>query len=983
MAQQTGSVSGTVVDEQGSPIANARVVVPGTNFVTLTDAAGNFRIGGLPATGTITLRVMLIGFGPVTETVQIGTGGLRIQMNPAAISLDAFVITGTAAGVQEARSVGNSVSSIGVEALMEVAPVPDVSNLINARAPGVVVTPGTGQVGAGPTIRVRGASSFSLGTQPIIYLDGVRLDNAVGAGISVQAFGSGIVNRLNDINPEDIESIEIIKGPAAATLYGTEASNGVIQIITKRGRTGAPSFNLTTRQGATWFSNPEGRIPGTWGFDPVTGEPYEMNIQALEKERGNPPIFSTGRLQGYGASLRGGTDQVRYFVSADYDNDKGVEVSNRLWRLSTRANVTIAPDPSWDLTANVGYSQGRTNLACEAGCGGIWWATLFANANLRDDPDFRGFRSTPPEIIHNAIDWWQDNVRSQYSLQFNHRPWNWLAQRLTVGQDRVSEANVELAEQLDDTFAPFFSANFRQGFKFRQNRKVETTTVDYSLTATAPVSQSIRSSTTFGAQYYRSFVDLTVSQGNTFPAPGLTVVDALSETFGGEFFIENNTVGLFIQEQLSFGDRIFLTAAVRGDDNSAFGRDYDFVLYPKASATWVISEESFWNVGLINALKLRAAFGQAGQQPSAFAATRTYSPITGGGGVAALTPSVIGNDSLGPEKGTEFEVGFEAGLWNSRVGLDFTFYHSRTADAILLRELPPSLGFPGSQFVNAGKIRNQGFELQLTALAMQSENLSVDFALNLATNSNKILDLGGIDMGAGFIPAGSNRHNVGHPVGSWFRRDAVEATLVGTGYTAVAENPMCDGGDPNGILLPDGTPTELGGPLVPCDGAPRLYLGNPVPTFEGSFSTTVTLFKNLRLYAMVDWQGGHTKLDNNLRIRCQIFDQCRENYFPEEFDSGDIADMQSGSPLRSFVFVGAGFAKIRELSLSWSMPPGIASRIGAKRLALTVTGRNLHTFTNYTGLDPEAGFVEFGFTNLEQDNTPQLATFMTSISVTF
>ena len=239
----------------------------------------------------------------------------------------------------------------------------------------------------------------------------------------------------------------------------------------------------------------------------------------------------------------------------------------------------------------------------------------------------------------------------------------------------------------------------------------------------------------------------------------------------------------------------------------------------------------------------------SGQQPADYAALRTFAPITGGGGIAAVTPQFIGNDALEPEKGAELEIGFEAGLFNSRFGIDFTYYNTRTQDAILSRNLPPSLGFPGSQFVNAGEIRNQGIEVQLSGAAYQSDDINVELALNLATNNNEIVDLGGIDQGTGFIAAGSQRRVPGFPVASWFRRKVVSATLVGTGRDARATDPMCDGGDPNGKKLPNGTPLEIGGPPVPCAGAPRLYLGHVTPDLEvrwGPRSPCSTAFASMR-----------------------------------------------------------------------------------------------------------------------------------------
>ena len=979
LAAQGVSVTGSVVDQAGAPVANAQVFVEGTSFGTLTNSQGAFRLAGLQP-GEVTIRVVILGFRAAQQSVTAPAEGVRFVLESTAINLDAIVVTGTA-GAVEKRAVGTAIATIDASETVDLAPPPDVSNLINGRAPGVIVTPGTGMVGTGPTIRIRGASSFSLNTQPLIYVDGVRLDNGIGTGISVQGFGSGVVNRLNDVNPEDIESIEIIKGPAAATLYGTEASNGVIQIITKKGRSGAPEWGITVRQGANWFANPEERIDVNWGLDPVTGEPYQLNLFEQEDRLGNT-IFDTGRLQSYGVNVRGGTDDVRYYAGVDLEFNEGVEPTNDLWRLSTRTNLTLATDPRYDMTASIGYNQGLTNLACEAGCGGRMWATVFGSPASRDT-NFRGFRSYPPEIISEAFDFFQESDRLTLSLAANHRPTEWLAHRLTVGQDRVFENNVQLWERMSSDVAAFFGAATAAGGKFLQSRDVENSTFDYSATASFDLTPSIRSATSVGGQYFRRVTRFVTSQGNSFPAPGLSVIDALAQTFGGEDLIENNTLGAFVQERVEINDRLFITAAVRGDDNSAFGKDFDFVVYPKASISWVLSEEDFFDFSGISDFKLRAAYGASGQQPEDFAALKTFAPVTGGGGVAAVTPQFIGNDELEPEKGSELEVGFEAGFLESRLGVDFTYYNTRTKDAILSRDLPPSLGFPGSQFVNAGEIKNQGFEVQMNALAYDSEGVDVDLSLTISTNDNEVQDLGGIDQGTGFIAAGSQRRVPGFPVASWFRRKVVSATLVGTGIDARATEPMCDGGNPNGRTLPDGTPLELGGPPVPCDGAPRLYLGKATPDFEGSLGATVTLFDNLRIFALVDWKTGYKKLDNNLRARCQVFNLCRENFFPEEFDAARIAEIQSGSPLRSFVFTDAGFAKLREVSASLSLPTEWASRVGASRASLTLTGRNLYTWTDYTGLDPEASFVEFGFNLLEQDNTPQLTQFVTTLNLTF
>src|SRR5690606_38637851 len=218
--------------------------------------------------------------------------------------------------------IGNAVSTVNASDIVEAAPVRNMQEMLNGRAAGVFVVPSSGMVGGGQRIRIRGTNTFSLASDPLIYVDGVRVNNESSSGLSMQAFGSAPVSRLNDFNPEDIESIEILKGPAAATLYGTEASRGVINIITRRGRSGETTYNFTTRQGASWFSDPAGRLPTNYWRAP-SGEIQSLHIHEREKAAGRD-IFRTGRMQGYTASVSGGSGSVRYFVSGDYDDDEGI-----------------------------------------------------------------------------------------------------------------------------------------------------------------------------------------------------------------------------------------------------------------------------------------------------------------------------------------------------------------------------------------------------------------------------------------------------------------------------------------------------------------------------------------------------------------------------------------------------------------------------------------------------------------------------------
>ena len=970
-ARQAGVVSGIVVDARTlQPLPGAQVQVVGQDRGTLTDAAGRFRIDGI-GSGPFRLRVVMIGRREAERAVAEGATDVRIQLEEQAVALDELVITGTAGGTQR-RALGNSVAKISASQVVELAAPPTTASLINGRAAGVVVTPGTGMIGSGPRIRIRGAASYSLNDQPLIYVDGARVNNQVASGLTVQAFGSGVVSRLNDINPDDIESIEIIKGPAAATLYGTEASNGVVQIITKRGVVSeTPRFSLTVRQGANWFSNPEGRVPVTYWRNPA-GEILSQNIVEQENERGTP-IFRTGHMQGYHLDVSGGGQSLRYYASLDYDDDEGIEPTNSQQRFAGRTNLSFSSGDAFDATFNVGLTQAKTNLVNEAGAGGIWFSTFFNTPELRDT-DRRGFLFNPPEAVWAVQNPKQNVTRFTGSVQLNHRPASWFSQRLTAGIDWTQEQDENLVERITDAYiAQFYSAAAQEGSKFIRTRSINYGTFDYSGTLNAQVSSNLRSSTSFGAQYYRNFVQAVAANGTGFPAPDLRTVDALAQTFGGDTYVENATVGVFAQQQFGWKDRVFVTAAVRADDNSAFGENFDLVYYPKVSGSWVISEEPWWQLSFINTLKLRGAYGQSGQQPENFAALQSYEPVTAGSGSPAVTPQFIGNPDLAPERGQEVELGFESGLLDDRVGLEFTWYHQKTRDAILLRDVAPSLGFPGSQFINLGAIKNTGLELGLNLNPVRRENLNLDFTVSFSQNDSEVLDLGGED----FIVIGSQRHMLGFPVAGWFREVVVNAEL---GPDGRAVNVMCDGGRP---AREGGPPALTGGAPVPCSQAPRLYLGRASPKYEGAVSSTLTLWERLRLYALVDFKGGHQAFDNNTRARCQVFLNCLETIEPENYDPKVVAQMQSPGTLVDFIINPASFAKLREVSLSYGVPETVTRRFGAERGTISLALRNVHTWTDWTGLDPEAFFVTQLHTRLEQDNTPQLMSFVTTVNLSF
>ncbi len=932
LQQQGGAVAGAVVDDRRVPIPGARVRVEGTNQSATADTRGRFRLENLSA-ASVLLRVTAIGYGPDTVTARVGNEALEIPLSPSVFQLSEVITTGIAGG-EEKRTLGNSVSTIYAGEVQEISPASDLSALINGRASNVVLQAPAGSAGAGGKFRIRGIGSVSLTNDPLLYIYGVRADNATGRGLTFES-----TSRINDIDPNTIESIEIIKGPAAATLYGTEASAGVIQITTKKGRPGRTLFSFETGQGSSWVKDPEGLFDKTlsWYRDPAgTLKSYSVVRQETDSGR---PMFRNGYHQRYAVDVRGGNQGIQYYASGSYDDEEGVVDPNAITSWSGRLNLQAAVAPKLSIAVNGGYVSSRNSIPdVELMRGAYNPFPAFIGTPAR------GFLTYPPEVSRAALLQIEDLVRITGGVQLNHTPLKWFTHRLNVGVDDVNEELDVIRPFLTGFPARFFSPTTAQGGRALTKREVTLTTVDYAGSATAPLSSSIGTKTSVGLQFYRKFEKTATVTGTRFPAPGVTTVSSAAVRDGNETFVENKTIGIYAQEQISFNDRIFLTAAIRADDNSAFGDDFNIVTYPKVSAAWMVSDESFWGLDFFSTLRLRGAFGKSGQQPDQFAALRSYQAVAGPGGTPAVRPLFVGNPDLGPERGEELELGFEAGLFSDRFGIDFTYFDKKTKDAILARNVPPSLGFPGVQFANIGEVKNTGYELQITGVPVYTPDVRVDLSLAFSHTNNEILDMGGTNN----LLAGINQfHRVGFPVGAFFAKKVLSAELGANGQPT---NIMCDAGDGNS------NPT---GEAMPCAAAPTLSIGQPLPDFEGAFSAQVQLFGRLILSGLADFKTGGRNFSADIAIQCAILRLCLANVDPAT-DVLGAADM-TVQPFGIYTTPEVRYLKIRSISASYQMPESWARVIGGTAATITLTGQNIATFTNFNlGPDPELGAVYRG-----------------------
>jgi len=981
----SATISGQVTDSTArAPLPGAEVFIDGASPRSVrTSETGRYTFTGVAA-GPLTVSVRLVGYAPKAQRVTVRDGETvtaDFALTARTTQLDQVVITGTG-GVTQRRAVGNVIESIDAKNVLEVAPARSVEQLVGARTPGLIVLPATGQVGTGAQLRVRGVSSLSLSNDPIIYIDGVRMDASSSRG-PTQRGGAG-ASRLNDVNPEDIESIEVIKGPAASTLYGTEASNGVVQIITKRGKSGKAQFSFTTRQGTNWLANPEGRAGLLYGKVAATGEIISFNLYKHEEEVGKGPIFTNGQNQGYQGSISGGTDANRYYLSGTYDDDVGVVKWNWDKKFTGRANLDVLANDKLRLQGSIGHIRDRIRLAqndiaTDPFSQLVWGTPLTMNGAVR------GFNQTPPETW-SKVEGHADNDRTTLTFNADYNPLSWFTHRLVTGLD-VSSENSSLLYPRQPLGAqdPLGTPGAGQKNASRTTRSF--LTLDYSGSLKYGLGEALRFTTSVGLQHLRSEVSTIGATATTFPAIPITTITGGTTRSGTENFSANASVGMFVQQSTAWNNRVFVTAAVRGDDNSAFGKDFSAAYYPKLSASWVISEEPWWKVPFLSDLRLRGAFGAAGTQPGTFDASRLYAASVGYQNVSSLVPDSYGNPELKPERSQEIELGFETTLLDGRADLSYTHYGRKITDAIVNSPIPPSVGFPGSQVINIGRMKGWGDELSANLRVFQGRHVGWELGTQLASNGNEIQDMGGtqfLTVGGG----GQAQNRVGFGIADFFMFK-VRKPVTDANGTPDLNASMCDGGRGKGGV-------EAGGPDVSCAKAPRVFWGHSQPTWQAGLNTTVTLFQRLRLYARVDGNGGH--IQSNTEIRALHNQNSTEAVIKRNDPFLQVyRSIEADAPGT----YKAGFLRLRELSATYTVQPSFVRRIGASGATLSVAGRNLSMLwtaqdgwkTSRDGLikvpianqhvwDPEiraVGQLSNGF----QTILPPTASFTTTLRLTF
>lgn len=1031
---QDGTVEGTVIDgDTDATLPGVQVFIPDLNLGAVTDVRGQYTIASVPA-GTHIVEARFVGYRTATQEVTLSAGEtvvLDFALRESAINLDEVVVTGTG-GPVEKRTLGNTIATIDAASL-ENAPIQSFSDLLQGREPGMIVMPSGGLTGEGTRIRIRGSASLSQSNEPLVYIDGVRADNGGGFGGGyVSAGGGGSPSRLDDIPPEAIARVEVLKGAAAATLFGTEASNGVIQIFTKRGTSGAPQFTFGSRLTAIRYPDV---YPDQVGFARTSEQAdniasvlgKNVNRYQIVRENFAKELVGTGFAQEYSGMVRGGGDTdlggVTYFVSGRFIGEDGPFSGNpsimpegattlandALQRAQGLMNVEILPNDDIRLRVTAGYTdtdfetvQSNNNIY-----GTISLAQFskpeFVTANNRTGTT--AFASVAESVQQTTE---QEARHFNGSFNFNYRPVEMMTLDAIFGVDYTNTYSTE--------FRPYgwnidgVATDEIQGAKRYASNNTLQLTLDVKAKLQNELASRFVSDLTVGTQGFITRNVLESGQGISLPGPGFEITSAAANQNIIETFTEVVNAGVFAQEQVGYDNFVFLTLGARYDANSAFGSEFNGIFYPKAAVSFIPSDAPFWGgpIGPITSLRFRAALGQAGLQPGAFDALTTYEALNSVTG-AGVAPNNLGNPDLKPEISTEWELGTEIGLFEDRTALEATYWNRTVSDALVDRQFPPSGGFRDPQIVNIGELKGQGVELNLRTLILDRKDVSVDVFANASYLWEQVTDLGGappIKVG-GSYPRYRNYLVEGYAPGTHFGVQ-LQDTPEGTLPVDLNEDGQPDTEDFLVSYLGSLTPDDLqgGGPFYagalpadpssvliatnpdsPTGTATDFFLGKPAPDWQGAFGVDIGFLQHFELSTLFEYKFGNYYV-NNLTDAFRQANAVIGRNLPEsavverDYITGGVD--ANGNPqnsgevrveaLKTWLnellalapFSGlntikpADYLRWRELSLTYNVPVEFVERFGARRLSLTLSGRNLALFTRYDGVDPELNAIGRG-----------------------
>lgn len=966
---QTASITGKVFDASGEPLLGATVQIKNTSIATQTDISGEFRINA-PIDGILVFSYI----GLKTQEILIGSErNFNIKMLEDTEALSEIVVI--AYGTSTKKALTTAVTTLEGRDIIEDKPFTDVGQALNGKLAGVQVIESSGSPGASPSIRIRGANSLSASVAPLFVIDGVQVTNTEG------------------LNPTDVESISVLKDAAASAIYGTRASNGVVIITTKRGSKDKPRINFASFLGIDQVANT---------LDVLNSQQYidylnTARINAGQNTVTDPfnsqfntdwqnELYAPALVQNYQLSFSGGSDKGNYYLSAGLQDEEGTIETTGFQRYSLRFNQDNNLFKNFKVGNSVALSRTNFNVINDnnrVNQGGVVLSAL-------QTPPIIPIRNEDGTFAANPFQGGFDNPIAL--VQGESRAFNTskvianIYGEYTLPLDLVfrSSFGVDYSQSKFNRFAdPFSTSNGRanggvaETSTFLQTVWLWENTLSYKF---KPIANLIEADVLAGTAAQRSRFESTRILGIGFPNGAVRNVNAASEILDtDENISEFANTSLFLRANFSLKDRYFLSSTLRRDGSSRFGQDNRFAIFPSVSASWIISDEEFIKTpSWLNLLKMRYSFGVTGNQEigdyegqGLYGLNANY--VIDGQVVPGVFPTQVENRSLRWEATSQHNLGFDLGFLKNRFTLNVDAYRKTTNDLLIPNPLPASTGF-GEATQNIGSLTNEGIEIGINAVLISTKDFSWSLNANYTKNVNEVTDINGQIITGGNVQDQGDvtRIEEGQPIGNFF------------GF-------ISDGVDPatGDIIFRD-----LNGDGIINDENDRTIIGNALPDYSVGLTTDLN-YKGLQLTAFfqaVEGQDIYNATRFELENQSSFSNQSRttlDRWTPQNTDAtiprAVFGDPNGNGRASSRWVEDGSFIKLRELTLAYNFPSKILEKLKMSNLKLYVQGRNLVTWTDYTGYDPEVsrdgGSVLSS--NIDFGTYPQVRTYIAGLNVTF
>ena len=1042
-SQEAVVISGKVTDELGEPLPGANILIPSLRIGAASDKDGTYRFivpSNLVRGQRVDLSVRYIGYRSEVAQVTLTPSANVVQdfkLRVDVLKMEEVVVTGMGVGVEKEK-LGVTIGKVKTQEIAE----SDEGNLVSAlhgKVANVEITSTSGEPGAATYIRIRGVNTIRGGTQPLMVVDGTPINNQMifGGNSTGGHGGTTPTNRASDINPEDIESIEILKGAAASAIYGSRANNGVVLITTKSGKFGRPQLSYKVAYTIDRVTNlPElqttygqgvdgvgytGNVPWSWGAKLTSSTPAYNHAEEL---------FETGHTLENNLTLSGGTEATTYYLSLSRYSQNGTMKSDNsdYNRTAVRVKASQRIGSKFNLMGNIAFSDvGMDRIQRGSNVSGLMLGAL------RTPPDFnneiylneygfhRSYRfpdratlggtrgyDNPFWVLNEHLNP-SDVGRAFGNIKVDFDPVDWINVSYTLGHD--------YSEDERRTVIPIGSSDKPEGRIIREKFNYKETSGRLAVTATrrftpANLVLNVMAGQELNQRSYNNFTTI----GDGMSVFGFDQLDNTTSWSPDEYEWKIRDEAYFGQIMVDMWDQLYVSAAIRNDGSSTFGGSDKRHWFPKVSGAWEFTAlDQFKGFGKwLSFGKIRAAYGESGRQPAVYETITAF--ITGAYGAGwgeALDATAFGyggflsdysrgNNNIDPERAKETEFGVDLAFYHNRFGINVTRYLQKTEDVILSLPTPPSTGY-GETLKNAAVLENDGWEIGIDMQPIRIRNFTWDLGLVWGKNDNMVKSLAGAEfVGLGGFVSCNAAAVEGESYGSLRGTDFVR---FGRGNTVIENGQVID------IDTKYAGQWSSGDLYIAEDGFPLLdaqerTIGDPNPDWTGSIRTSFTLFNKLRISGLLDikqggdvWNGTKgalyyfgTHKDTDL----QYIDASGQEQRGDKYTFAGVGPGAGTEVIRdqdswygfglgnSFVGVSSesiedgSYVKLREISVSYKLDhPKLKQWTGLSDIDIRISGRNLVTWTDYTGIDPETNL--FGTLNIQgfdYFNNPQTRSFV-------